>query len=115
MAHETPSYYRYVSSITINNGGTGYDSASPPAITITGGGGTGATATATVVGGTITDVTVTNKGSAGHSVEVKVGSTTTHADYQTPESTVKVIADALSARHDSSQPPAERPTPQPKP
>lgn len=62
MAHETPSYYRYVSSITINNGGTGYDSASPPAITISGGGGTGATATATVVGGAITAVTVTNIG-----------------------------------------------------
>lgn len=62
MAHETPSYYRYVSSITINNGGTGYDSASPPAITISGGSGTGATATATVVGGAITAVTVTNIG-----------------------------------------------------
>ena len=72
MAHETPSYYRYVSSITINNGGTGYDSASPPAITITGGGGTGATATATVVGGTITDVTVTNKGNGYTSTPIVI-------------------------------------------
>lgn len=62
MSHEIPSYYRYVSSITINNGGSGYDSANPPAITISGGGGTGATATATVVGGAITAVTVTNIG-----------------------------------------------------
>ena len=62
MSHEIPSYYRYVSSITIDDGGSGYDSANPPAITISGGGGTGATATATVVGGAITAVTVTNIG-----------------------------------------------------
>jgi hypothetical protein len=64
MSHNNtiPSYYRYVQSITIDNAGSGYDSANPPAITISGGGGSGATATCTVVGGQISTVTVTNIG-----------------------------------------------------
>ena len=63
MSHLIPSYYRYVESITITNAGSGYDPASPPTITISGGGGTGATATCTVnIGGTIDTVTVTNIG-----------------------------------------------------
>ena len=64
MSHNNkiPSYYRYVQSITIDNAGSGYDSANPPAITISGGGGSGATATCTVVGGQIATVTVTNIG-----------------------------------------------------
>lgn len=62
MAHQIPSFYRYVESITITNAGSGYNSANPPAITISGGGGTGATATCTVVSGEIATVTVTNIG-----------------------------------------------------
>ena len=62
MSHKIPSYYRYVESITITNAGSGYDSANPPTITISGGGGTNATATCTVLSGQINTVTVTNPG-----------------------------------------------------
>ena len=44
MSDYIPSFYRYVSSITIDNGGAGYQNV--PTITISGGNGTGATATA---------------------------------------------------------------------
>ena len=60
MFQAIPSYYRYVSSITIVNSGSGYTSV--PTITITGGGGTGATATCTINNGQILTVTVTNIG-----------------------------------------------------
>ena len=50
-----------LTSITINNGGTGY--ATAPTIGFTGGGGSGAAATATVAGGVITAFTVTLPGS----------------------------------------------------
>ena len=65
MSHQIPEFLKYVSSITIENGGSGYsaDSATLPTITISGGGGTGATATASVLGGVITTVNVTNIGS----------------------------------------------------
>ncbi|MDA8940834.1 hypothetical protein N9H34_01725 [bacterium] len=65
MSHQIPEFLKYVSSITIENGGSGYsaESATLPTITITGGGGTGATATASVLGGVITTVNVTNIGS----------------------------------------------------
>ena len=46
-----------VDTITVVNGGTGYQGT--PTLTITGGGGTGATATATVSGGVIVSVAVT--------------------------------------------------------
>lgn len=62
MSHQTPDYLNYVSSITIVNAGSGYDSQTPPAITITGGGGTGATATASVFNGEIQTVNITNIG-----------------------------------------------------
>ena len=39
-----------VTSVGITNAGTGYDAASPPVLTISGGGGTGATASVTVNG-----------------------------------------------------------------
>ena len=61
MADYIPSFYRYVKSITVTNGGTGYFSGTPT-IEITGGGGTGATATATTNNGVITGFTITNKG-----------------------------------------------------
>jgi hypothetical protein len=62
MAHNIPSYYRYVSSLTIAAAGSGYDDLTPPTITITGGGGAGATAVCTVSAGEIDTVTVTNIG-----------------------------------------------------
>jgi len=66
MTDYIPSHYRYVSSITITAGGTGYNNV--PTVTISGGGGTGATATATVYSGAVTTITVTNVGSGYTSV-----------------------------------------------
>ena len=60
MADYIPSFYRYVSSITLTAGGSGYNSA--PTVTITGGDGTGATATATIFNGAVTGFVITNKG-----------------------------------------------------
>lgn len=50
-----------VSSVTVNDGGSGYTTA--PTISFTGGGGTGATATATVADGVVTAINVTAGGS----------------------------------------------------
>ena len=61
MTDFIPSHYRYISSITLTNGGTGYNNV--PTISIEGGGGTGATAVATVFSGAITTITITNPGS----------------------------------------------------
>ena len=66
MADYIPSFYRYVSSITVTAGGSGYFNV--PTITISGGNGTGATATATVSSGIITRYTITNKGTGYTSV-----------------------------------------------
>jgi len=51
-----------VTSIGITNSGSGYDAASPPILTISGGGGTGATASVTV-NGSVSEITVTAGGS----------------------------------------------------
>tara|TARA_B100000927_G_scaffold67159_1_gene52970 strand:- start:2927 stop:5812 length:2886 start_codon:yes stop_codon:yes gene_type:complete len=57
-----PSFYRFVSSITVTSGGSGYNTA--PSVTISGGGGTGATAEAIIsTGGIVTAINVTNIGS----------------------------------------------------
>ena len=61
MTDFIPSHYRYVSSITLTNGGTGYNNV--PTISIEGGGGTGATAVATVYSGQVKTITITNPGS----------------------------------------------------
>ena len=66
MADYIPSFYRYVKSITVTNGGTGYFT--EPTVTLTGGGGSGATATATVFNGAITSFIITNKGTGYTSV-----------------------------------------------
>lgn len=60
MAHFVPSAARYVESIVVVNGGTGFTSV--PTVTLTGGGGQGATATAEIFGGAIFAITVTNAG-----------------------------------------------------
>jgi len=53
-----------VSAITITDGGAHYKVATPPSVTISGGGGTGATATATVSStGLVTGILITNGGS----------------------------------------------------
>ena len=53
-----------VSSITISDGGAHYKVATPPSVTITGGGGTGATATSTVSStGIVNAITITSAGS----------------------------------------------------
>jgi hypothetical protein len=61
MSSRIPEYSRYVSSITITNGGSGYGTGTT--IEISGGGGTGATATASVFNGIIQTVTITDEGS----------------------------------------------------
>jgi len=60
MSNYIPSYYRYVSKITILDGGNNYTSI--PTLTISGGGGSGATATCTIYNGSIQTVTITNIG-----------------------------------------------------
>ncbi len=58
-----------VSSVTVDDGGTGYID---PQVSFTGGGGTGAEATATVVDGVITAITVTAPGTGYTSVPTVV-------------------------------------------
>ena len=52
-----------INTINITNGGSGYSPASPPAVTISGGGGTGAIATSTVTGTAVTAITIISVGS----------------------------------------------------
>ncbi len=51
-----------ISAIRITNGGVGYNTESPPLVTITGGNGTGAAATAIVVNGGVNSFTLTESG-----------------------------------------------------
>lgn len=62
MSHQIPQYLNYVASIDISSAGSGYDSSSPPTITISGGGGTGAAATVSVLNGSLYEVEVINPG-----------------------------------------------------
>jgi hypothetical protein len=55
----SPNYF--VSSCTLNNGGSGY--ATAPAVTISGGGGSGATASASILGGAVNAVNILTPGS----------------------------------------------------
>jgi hypothetical protein len=56
----------HISSITVDDGGSGYTSS--PTVTIDGGGGSGATAHAVISGGKVTKINVTNGGSGYTSV-----------------------------------------------
>lgn len=58
------SLLQKVVEVQVTNGGSGYNPASPPSVTISGGGGTGATGVASVSGaGNVVSVAVTNPGS----------------------------------------------------
>ena len=59
---KTTKTFGAVTAVAIKSAGSGYDAASPPAITISGGGGSGATAAVTV-DGAISEITVTDGGS----------------------------------------------------
>ena len=91
MTDYIPSFYRYVSSITITTAGAGYNNV--PTISISGGGGTGATATATVSGGAITAVTITNKGTGYTSTPV-VTVTAHTSDTITTDAVLTAVLDA---------------------
>jgi hypothetical protein len=88
-----------VTSITKNAGGTGY--ATPPAVTISGGGGSGATAHATVAGGLVTAVIVDTPGKGYTSAPTVsfggpgTGATATAAIATTNRQSVSQIAAAL--------------------
>ena len=91
MTDYIPSHYRFVSSITITAGGTGYNNI--PTVTISGGGGTGATATATVFSGAITTITITNIGS-GYTSTPTVTITPNALDTTATGATAAAILDA---------------------
>ena len=91
MTDYIPSHYRFVSSITITAGGTGYNNI--PTVSISGGGGTGATATATVYSGLITKVTVTNIGS-GYTETPTVTITPNALDTTATGATAAAVLDA---------------------
>ncbi len=57
-----------VKNIRVVNGGSGYGTANPPKVTITGGGGTGAEAVAVIAAGKITEIYITRPGSGYTSV-----------------------------------------------
>jgi len=104
MTDYIPSHYRFVSSITITAGGTGYNNI--PTVTISGGGGTGAEATATVYSGAITTITVTNIGS-GYTSTPTVTITPNTLDTTATGATAAAVLDAaqgttLSERRNTS-------------
>ena len=91
MTDYIPSFYRYVSSITVTAAGTGYNYI--PTIAITGGGGTGAAATATVSSGIVTAITVTNIGT-GYTSNPTVTITPHASDSSATGATATVVLDA---------------------
>jgi len=91
MTDYIPSFYRYVSSITLTAGGTGYNNI--PTIAITGGGGTGATAIAAVSSGVVTTITVTNIGT-GFTSNPTVTITPHASDTTATGATATVVLDA---------------------
>ena len=91
MTDYIPSNYRFVSSITLTAGGTGYNNI--PTVTISGGGGTGAQATATIYSGSVTTITVTNIGS-GYTSTPTVTITPDASDTTATGATASAILDA---------------------
>ena len=91
MTDYIPSHYRFVSSITITAGGTGYNNV--PTITVSGGGGTGATATAEIYSGAVTKITVTNIGS-GYTSTPTITITPHASDTTATGATASAILDA---------------------
>jgi hypothetical protein len=82
--------YRYV----VTNGGSGYNPASPPAVTVVGDG-TGAVATATVsVGGVVTGITVSTAGS-GFEVNAGTGYSVAYVTIAAPVSGTQAVARAV--------------------
>ena len=59
---DEPSISGGIKSIRVDGGGSGYNSANPPAVTISGGGGGGASARAVVDNGKISRIELVNKG-----------------------------------------------------
>ena len=90
MTDIIPSFYRFVSSITITNAGAGYNNV--PTITISGGGGTGATATAEVFSGAISKINITNRGS-GYSSAPTITITPATGDTITTEAVLTASLD----------------------
>ena len=90
MTDIIPSFYRFVSSITITNAGAGYNNV--PTITISGGGGTGATATAEVFSGAISKINITNRGS-GYSSAPTITITPASGDTITTEAVLTATLD----------------------
>lgn len=68
----------FITSVTVNTGGSGYVAA--PVVKLSGGGGTGATATATISGGVVIGITVTAPGS-GYSSAPTVSFQAAEGDY----------------------------------
>ena len=94
MANYIPSFYRYISSITIVSGGAGYNNV--PTLQITGGGGTGATATAAVFNGAITNVTVTNPGT-GYTADPTLTITPNGLDTITTDAVLSIVLDSAQS------------------
>lgn len=91
MADYIPSFYRYLSSITITTGGVGYNNV--PTLSVTGGGGTGATATATVFNGAISSIVISNPGTGYTSVPT-VTITPNALDTITTEAVLTAVLDS---------------------
>ena len=68
----------FLTSVTVNSGGSGY--AAAPVVKLSGGGGTGATAAATISGGVVTGIAVTAPGS-GYSSAPTVSFEAAEGDY----------------------------------
>ncbi|MHB8181324.1 MAG: family 16 glycoside hydrolase, partial [Acidithiobacillus ferrivorans] len=78
----------FVTSITVNNGGSGYSPSSPPTVSLTGGNGSSASAVAYIPanGNAITNITVTDCGSgytSAPSVSISAGTATATANITT--------------------------------
>ena len=92
-----------IASVTITDGGEGYLSASPPAVTFSGGGGTGAAGTAVVnSSGLVTGVTITNAGSGYTSVPTITfapSPSNTTAEVKSWDSATRTLRSSIEQEH----------------